>query len=164
MEVLVLAAVILLALVMIPFSLPGTWVIAAAAAVYRILVPTGGVGWFTVACVTILATLGAVADLALAGRYARKYGGSRRAGWGAVIGGMVGAFIGIPVPIVGPVLGAFAGAFIGALAFELTAGTTGVSATRVATGALIGRAIGAAINVAIGMVMAAWVMGLAVMG
>ena len=85
MEVLVLAAVILLALVMIPFSLRGTWVIAAAAAVYRILVPTGGVGWFTVACVTILATLGAVADLALAGRYARKYGaraGARSsAGW-----------------------------------------------------------------------------------
>src|SRR5438132_7584576 len=122
---------------MIPCSFVGTRLIAAATAFYRILVPTGGVGWFTVGCVTILATLGAVADLALAGRYARKYGGSRRAGWGAVIGGMVGAFIGIPVPIVGPVLGAFAGAFIGALAFELTAGTTGVSATRVATGALI---------------------------
>src|SRR5207249_12233287 len=95
MEVLVLAAVVLLGLVMIPFSLPGTWVIAAAAATYRILVPNGGVGCFTVACVTILATLGAIAHLALAGTYARKYGGSRRAGWGAVIGGMGGAFIGM---------------------------------------------------------------------
>jgi len=164
MEALLLGLVVLLALLMIPLGMPGTWVIAAAAAVYRILLPNGGIGWFTVACVTILATLGAVADLALAGRYARKYGGSRRAGWGAVIGGLVGAFVGIPVPIVGPVLGALAGAFVGALAFELTAGTTGVNATRVATGALIGRAIGAAINVAIGMVMAAWVMTLAIMG
>jgi uncharacterized protein YqgC (DUF456 family) len=164
MEVLLLAGVVLLGLLMIPFGLPGTWVIAAAAAAYRILVPAGGVGWFTVACVTILAILGAAADLALAGRYARKYGGSRRAGWGAVIGGMVGAFIGIPVPIVGPVLGALAGAFVGALAFELTAGTTGVNATRVATGALLGRAIGAAINVAIGLMMAAWVMSVAIVG
>lgn len=164
MEVLLLGVVVFLSLLMIPFSLPGTWVIAAAAAVYRILVPSGGIGWFTVACVTILATMGAVADIALAGRYARKYGGSRRAGWGAVIGGLVGAFIGIPVPIVGPVLGALAGAFVGALAFELTAGTTGVDATRVATGALIGRAIGAAINVAIGLMMAAWVMSSAIVG
>ena len=162
MEVLLLGAVVLLGLMMIPFGLPGTWVIAAAAAAYRILMPSGGVGWFTVVCVTILAILGAAADLALAGRYARKYGGSRRAGWGAVIGGMVGAFIGIPVPIVGPVLGAFAGAFVGALAFELTAGTPHVDATRVATGALIGRAIGAAINVAIGLTMAAWVLGTAI--
>jgi uncharacterized protein YqgC (DUF456 family) len=164
MEVLLLGAVILLALVMIPLGLPGTWIIAAAAATYRILLPNGGVGWFTVACVTILAIIGAAADLALAGKYARKYGGSRRAGWGAVIGGLVGAFIGIPVPIIGPVLGAFAGAFIGALALELTAGTTGGDATRVATGALLGRVIGAAINVAIGLMMGAWVLGVAFMG
>lgn len=164
MEVLLLGAIVLLGLVMIPLGFPGTWIIAAAAAGYRILVPNGGVGWFTVACVTILAVIGAAADLALAGRYARKYGGSRRAGWGAVIGGMVGAFIGIPVPVVGPVLGALAGAFVGALAFELTAGTTGVNATRVATGALIGRAVGAAINVAIGLMMAAWVLSMAIVG
>lgn len=163
MEVLILGAIVFVSLVMIPLGLPGTVVIVAAAAGYRILLPNGGIGWFTVACVTILAILGAIADLALAGRYARKYGGSRRAGWGAVIGGLVGAFIGIPIPIIGPVLGAFAGAFVGALAFELTAGTTGVGATRVATGALIGRAIGAAVNVAIGLMMGAWVMGAAVM-
>ena len=163
MEMLLLGVTVLLGLVMIPFGLPGTWIIAAAAVGYRVLVPTGGVGWFTVAGVTILATIGAVADLALAGRYARKYGGSRRAGWGAVIGGMVGAFIGMPVPIVGPVLGAFAGAFVGALALELTAGTTGTDATKVATGALIGRAIGAAINVVIGLMMGLWVLTSALM-
>jgi uncharacterized protein len=164
MEVLLLAAIVLLGLFMIPFGLPGTWIIVAGAIGYRVLVPAGGVGWFTVIGVTALAMLGAIADLALAGRYARKYGGSRRAGWGAIIGGMVGAVIGVPVPIVGPVLGAFAGAFIGALAFELTAGTSGTHATRVATGAMIGRVMGAAINVAIGMMMAAWLMSVAMIG
>jgi hypothetical protein len=164
MEALLLGVVVAGSLLVIPLGLPGTWVIAAAAVMYRIFVPTGGIGWFTVICVAVLAALGAAADLALAGRYARKYGGSRRAGWGAVIGGLVGAFIGIPVPIVGPVLGAFVGAFVGALALELTAGTGGVNATRVATGALIGRAIGAAINVAIGLTMAAWLMTMAIAG
>ncbi len=72
MEVLLLGAIVVLGLVMIPLGFPGTWVIAAAAAGFRILVPAGGVGWFTVTCVTILAGLGAVADLALAGRYARQ--------------------------------------------------------------------------------------------
>ena len=164
MNTLLLAVVIAGSLAMIPFGLPGTWAIAAAAAGYRILVPAGGVGWFTVIAVTVLASLGAVADLALAGRYARKYGGSRRAGWGAVVGGLVGAFIGVPVPFFGPLIGAFVGAFVGAFALELTAGTSGVKATRVATGALIGRAIGAAINVAIGLSMAAWVMTTALAG
>lgn len=164
MDVLLLGAIVVLGLIMIPLGMPGTWVIVAGAIGFRVLVPAGGVGWITVACVTILAIIGAAADMALAGRYARKYGGSRRAGWGAVIGGMVGAFIGIPVPIVGPVLGAFVGAFVGALAFELTAGTSGVDATRVATGALIGRAVGAAINIAIGVMMAAWLMTMAIAG
>src|SRR5258708_38242664 len=129
MEVVLMGAMVLVGLLVIPVGLPGTWIIAAAAVGYRLLMPTGGIAWFTVACVTVLAILGAAADLALAGRYARKYGGSRRAGWGAVVGGMVGAVIGIPVPMIGPVLGAFAGAFVGALALELTAGTTGVGAT-----------------------------------
>jgi uncharacterized protein YqgC (DUF456 family) len=161
---LLLIAAILLGLVMIPLGMPGTLVIFAATLTYKLFVLDGAIGWTTVVIVGILMCLGGAADLALAGRYARKYGGSRRAGWGAIIGGMVGAFVGVPVPIVGPVLGAFAGAFVGALAFELTAGTSGTGATKVATGALMGRVVGAAINVAIGLVMAAWVMTIVLIG
>jgi uncharacterized protein len=164
MGILLLGAIIVLGLVMIPLGMPGTLVIFAGTLGYWLLVPAGGIGLFTVIGVGILLCIGGAADLILAGRYARKYGGSRRAGWGAIIGGMVGAFIGIPVPIIGPVLGAFVGAFVGALALELTAGTSGASATRVATGALLGRVVGAAINVAIGLMMAAWAMSMAMIG
>src|ERR1041384_6888026 len=164
MEILLLAAILLLSLIMIPLGLPGTWIMVAAALGYWILVPTGGVGMVTVIGTGILAVVGEAIEFALSGRCARKYGGSRRASWGAIIGGMVGAFVGVPVPLVGPVIGAFAGAFVGALAFELTAGTSGTGATKVATGALMGRGVRAAINVAIGLVMAAWVMTIVLIG
>jgi uncharacterized protein YqgC (DUF456 family) len=161
MNVIILAAVLLLGLVMIPFGLPGTWIIAAAALGYQLLVP-GSISMFTVIVVAVAALIGELLEFSLTGRYTRKYGGSRRASWGAIIGGMVGAFVGVPVPIVGPVLGAFAGAFVGAFLGEISRGTQGSAATRVATGALIGRVVAAAMKVAIGIGMAAWVLFAAV--
>ena len=50
MNQLLLAAVMFLGLVMIPFGLPGTWIIAAAALGYQLLVP-GTISMFTIAVV-----------------------------------------------------------------------------------------------------------------
>ena len=161
MEVLLLAAVCLLSLFMIPLGLPGTWVMIAAGVGYSILVPNS-IGVFALVGTTVVAVVGEIFEFTLAGKYARKYGGSRRAGWGAVIGGMVGAFVGVPVPIVGPIIGAFAGAFIGALVFEYSREADHRTATRVAWGALIGRVVAAALKVAIGFAIAAWLVGAAV--
>jgi uncharacterized protein len=153
MEILILVAILLLGLVMIPFGLPGTWIMAAGALGYSLLVP-GSISIFTTVVVAMMALVGEIIEFTLPAKYTRKYGGSRRASWGAIIGGMVGAFMGVPIPIVGPVIGAFLGAFIGAFAAELTLGSVG-SATKVATGALIGRAVAAAMKVGIGLAMAA---------
>jgi uncharacterized protein len=154
MTVILLVMVLLLGLIMIPFGLPGTWIIAGAALGYSLLVP-GSISIFTVVIIAVLAVIGEIIEFTLTAKYTKKYGGSRRAGWGAIIGGMVGAVIGVPVPIVGPVIGAFAGAFVGAFAFEMTSGRGGEHSTRVATGALIGRAVAAATKVGIGVAMAA---------
>ena len=153
MEIIILVAILLLALVMIPFGLPGTWIMAAGALGYSLLVPDS-ISVFTTVVVALLALVGEIIEFTLTAKYTRKYGGSRRASWGAIIGGMVGAFMGVPIPIVGPVIGAFLGAFVGAFAAELTLGNVG-SATKVATGALIGRAVASAMKVGIGMAMAA---------
>jgi len=161
MQVLALAAVLLLSLIMIPFGMPGTLVMFAAAICYTLLVPNGGIGWLSVGVVGVLMAIAEGLEWTLSARFAKRYGGSRRAGWGAVLGGMVGAFMGVPVPIVGSIVGAFAGAFVGALVFEMSAGSGGGTATRVAWGALLGRVTAAAIKIAIGFVMAIWLMAAA---
>ena len=78
MNQLLLAAVMFLGLLMIPFGLPGTWIIAAAALGYQILVP-GSISMFTIALVFGLAVIGEVLEFTLSAKYTRKYGGSRRA-------------------------------------------------------------------------------------
>jgi len=163
MQILLLIAAIVLGLVMIPFGFPGTLVMFAAALCYYLLVPGGGIGLATVIGVGVLMVVAEGLEWVLTARFTKKYGGSRRAGWGAVIGGMVGAFLGVPLPVVGSIVGAFVGAFIGAFVFEYTRGTGHGTATRVAWGALIGRVTAAAIKVAIGLMIAVWMIAAVVL-
>lgn len=159
MELILLAVVIVLSLILIVFGLPGLWVMIASAVCFKILVPDHTIGWGSIVIITTLAVIAEVFEFTLTGKYARKYGGSRRAGWGAIIGGFIGMMVGIPVPIIGPVIGAFAGSFIGAFIAELSGGTSSASgATRVATGALVGRVVATALKVAIGCAIAAWIL------
>src|SRR3712207_6052172 len=99
MELLILAAVLAGSIFLIPLGLPGTWLMVAAAVAYGYLVPGDPIGWFTIVGVAVLALIGEVLEFTISGRYARKYGGSRRAEWGAILGGIVGAFMGVPVPV-----------------------------------------------------------------
>ncbi|HTJ22141.1 MAG TPA: DUF456 domain-containing protein [Gemmatimonadaceae bacterium] len=156
MQILLLIAAIVLGLFMIPFGFPGTLVMFAAALCYYLLVPAGGIGLATVVGVGVLMVVAEGLEWILTARFTKKYGGSRRAGWGAIIGGMVGAFLGVPVPIIGSIVGAFVGAFLGAFVFEYTRGTGHGTATRVAWGAFVGRVTAAAIKVAIGFMIAVW--------
>ncbi|MFN2567056.1 MAG: DUF456 domain-containing protein [Gemmatimonadaceae bacterium] len=156
-ELLVLAVVLFLSFIMIPFGLPGLWIMVGSALAYQLLVP-GTVSTTTVVGTAALAFVAEVLEFSLAGRYARKYGGSRRAGWGAIIGGIIGAIVGVPIPIVGSIIGGFVGAFAGAFVAERSRGTTAASSTRVATGALIGRVVAAALKTGVGIVIAIWVL------
>lgn len=160
MEIIILVAIVLVGLVMIPFGLPGTWIMAAGALGYSLLVPNS-ISIFTTVLVAAMALVGEVIEFTLTAKYTRKYGGSRRASWGAIIGGIVGAIMGVPVPVIGSVIGAFVGAFIGAFVAELSQGSVG-NATKVATGALIGRAVAAAMKIGIGIAMAVLILTTAV--
>lgn len=162
MELLLLGIVLLLSLLLIPLGLPGTWLMIGAAIGYDALVPGDPIGWLTIVATAVLATIAEVIEFSLASRYTRKYGGSRRAGWGAIIGGIVGAIVGVPVPIIGSVIGAFVGSFAGALVAEYTRReATAGTATRVATGALIGRVVAAAMKTGIGTAIAVWLVAAA---
>lgn len=153
----ILTLVLVLSLVLIALGLPGLWVMIASAVVYNVTTHTSAIGWFTLVAVTLLALIAEFIEFTLSAKYARKYGGSRRAGWGAMIGGMAGAFIGVPVPIVGPLIGAFVGSFVGALAGELSVGSSSSASARVAKGALIGRVLATAMKMGVGSAIAVWV-------
>jgi uncharacterized protein YqgC (DUF456 family) len=142
-------------LLLIPFGLPGTWLQVLAVAAYGFATDFSTVGWGTFVLILGLAAAGEVVEFALGGRYARKYGGSRRAAWGAILGGLIGAFIGVPIFLVGSVIGAFVGAFVGAAAMELTRSREVRGALRVGWGAFVGRMVATAAKAAIGVAIAA---------
>lgn len=157
MALLLLALVLFGSLLMIPFGLPGLWVMLAAAVVYAYTAGGAAISTTTLVLVGLFAVIAEVIEYVLSARYVRIYGGSRRGAWGAIIGGTIGAIMGVPIPIVGSLVGAFAGSFAGALIAELGAGAGKKDASRAAFGALVGRAVAAAMKVAIGLGIAVWI-------
>ncbi len=158
MAFLLLALVLVVSMVLIVLGLPGLWIMIASAVTYNIVVPERPMSWLTVVGIVVLGVVAEVLDFGLAGKYARKYGGSRKAAWGAIIGGTIGAVVlSVPVPVIGTVIGALIGSFIGALVGELRNGGEKGAATKVATGALIGRVFGTVIKVALGFTIAIWI-------
>lgn len=161
----VLGIVLMGALLLVPIGLPGLWVMLGAALLYWIVVPTGGVGLVTVLIASGVVIVAEVLEFTITGNYAKRYGGSKRASWGAIIGGIVGAVVGVPIPVIGSLIGAFVGSFAGAFIGELTVDrSTRSNPQRVATGALIGRAVASALKSALGLVVVVVVMGAAIWG
>jgi hypothetical protein len=162
MPIALLAVVLVLSLALIPLGLPGTWVMILAGVTYGYLVPAGGIGAVAILGCLGIALIAEVLDFTVSARYTRKFGGSKRGAWGAIIGGIIGAVVGLPVPIVGSVLGAIAGSFAGALFAEYTGGAAHLTAARAATGAAIGRAVAMGLKAGAGCVIAAWLLGAAI--
>jgi uncharacterized protein YqgC (DUF456 family) len=140
-------------LVLIPLGLPGLWVIVLGILGYGWLTDfrTIGVGLLTI--VLLLAVLGEAVEAWVGFRFAKRYGGSSRAGWGALVGGLVGAIVGVPVPLIGSVIGGFVGAFAGAALFEYSRARHSEGAVKAGWGAMLGRAVAAAVKMAVGVVL-----------
>ncbi|MBI2403036.1 MAG: DUF456 domain-containing protein [Gemmatimonadetes bacterium] len=151
--VILLIAGILGGLILIPLGLPGLWVMVAGVLGYGWLTDFRNVGVETIALVVGLAFVGEILEAWIGFRFARRYGGSRAAGWGALIGGIAGAMVGVPIPIIGSVIGAFAGSFLGAAVFEYARQQRAEVAARAGWGAVLGRAVAAAAKMALGVVI-----------
>lgn len=124
---------------LVPLGLPGLWLMLAGAVIYQLAVAPSGIGWPALGVVAALAIIAEVLEFSLSVRYTKKYGGSKRAGWGALVGGLIGAVVGVPIPIVGSVIGAFGGSFLGALLAEYSVSRDHGAAGRAAWGSLVGR-------------------------
>jgi uncharacterized protein YqgC (DUF456 family) len=141
----------LLALCMIPLGLPGTWlqVLAVGIVTWRMDRPLLG---FAIALG--LAVVGEIAET-LSGQWGtRRFGGSRKAAWGALLGGFAGLFVGTPIPVFGSLVMSFAGTFVGAIAGEMWERGGIAPELRVGMGALVGRAAGVALKLGMAFVIA----------
>jgi uncharacterized protein len=152
--ILILGTCILAGLLLIPFGLPGLWVMLLGVVAYGWMTDFRSLTAVGIATVFGLALLGEVVEAWLGFRFARRYGGSRRAGWGALLGGLLGAIVGVPVPLIGSVIGGFLGAFAGAALFEYSRARQTVAAAEAGWGAVLGRAAAAAAKMALGIVIA----------
>jgi uncharacterized protein YqgC (DUF456 family) len=151
--VLLLVGAGVVGLVLIPFGLPGLWVIVLAILGYGWLTDFRTLSVGLLLLVIGLALVGEVVEAWLGFRFAQRYGGSSRAGWGALLGGLVGAVVGVPIPIVGSVIGGFIGAFVGAVVFEYSRARHSEGALKAGWGAVLGRAAAAAVKMALGIVL-----------
>jgi len=141
----------LLAVCMIPLGLPGTWlqVLAVGIVTWRMDRPLLG---FAIA--VGLAVVGEIAET-MSGQWGtRRFGGSRKAAWGALLGGFAGLFVGTPIPVVGSLVMSFVGTFVGAIAGEMWARGRVAPELRVGMGALVGRATGVAFKLGMAFVIA----------
>lgn len=151
LPLILLIVAFLVGLVLIPFGLPGLWLMVLALIGYAALTGFERVSVLTLVVVVLIAVAGEVLEAFVGFGMAKKFGGSSRAGWGALVGGLIGAVVGTPVPVLGNLVGAFLGAFIGAAAFEATRqGEVGKSLVA-GWGAVLGKAAASAIKVALGL-------------
>ncbi len=104
-------------------ALPGNWLSVLGTAIFAWLVKTpdgGGINWWIVGVLLVLAILGEIAEFVAGMVGAAKHGASRRAMVLSVVGSIVGSILGVacgmPVPIIGPAVAALLGGAIGAAA------------------------------------------------
>lgn len=139
-----------LGVLLIPFGIPGNWLIAAVG----LLGLPMGLGWTPFLILLAAAAVSEVLELLLGLRTTRKAGAGRSGQWGAFVGGVFGAILAtplIPVPILGSLLGAGFGAFFGAMLFEVVfAGKESSDLLAIGTGAFLGVLLGKGAKMALG--------------
>lgn len=106
--------------VMVPFTLPGTWVIAVAALLYSLVRDfQASSDWVVIGILVGLALVGEGIEFLTGTLGAKRENVPTGAIVCSMIGGIVGAIIGVPVFLVGALLGLLLGTFLGALIYCL---------------------------------------------
>lgn len=155
LQIVLLSLAMLCGLILIPFGLPGTFVIVGAAYLYALATGFAEITW-TMLAVLLGAALAAEGIEALTGVLgARRYGSGT---WGvaaSIGGGIIGALLGAPLFFgLGSLPGALAGAFAAAVLAEIIGGRTTGEAVRAGWGTFLGRIAGTAVKVAVAVAMA----------
>ena len=145
-----LVLLMLAALFTIPFGFPGTWIMIL---VLLGMTVVGEVTWVTWGILAGLALVAEVIEWATVAWFGKKYGGSNRAFWGALVGGILGVLVGMPVPLFGPILAGVVGTFLGAAGVTLYETRSLETASRVGWGTAVARVIAVGVKAGVGVVV-----------
>lgn len=144
LTIVVMAACLLL----IPFNLPGIWIMIG---ILTIATALDEVAWWVLLGLVALGAAAELAEYALVKRTAERYGASRKAFWGAIVGGFLGVVVGFPVAVLGPLIAGLIGTFVGAAVVALWETRELRSARRIGWGALVGRILAVGLKTAAGL-------------
>ncbi len=142
--------VMLAGLFIIPFGLPGLWLMIAVVAYGAFI---GEVAWWLLALLVIFGIIAELLEFLAVKRLSDRHGGSTLAFWGAIGGGLAGAIIGAPIPLIGSVIAGIIGTFAGAALVTMYEQRELAPAMRVGMGAAAGRAVAVAIKIAVAVVV-----------
>lgn len=141
--------------VLVSMSLPGTWLILLATALFAWLRRDHDVfGVPTLLTLGGLALFGEVLELVTGAWGSKKAGGTVWGAGGAMLGGVIGGVAGtLYLPVIGSILGAAVGAFAGALVGERVGGRDIEAAAASGRGAFFGRLLGSFLKLTVAMAM-----------
>jgi len=144
-------------LALVPFALPGNWLIIITTSLFAWWQSDQNVfSVYTLIFITVIALIAEVVEFFGGAGGAKKAGARLRGTCGAVLGAIIGACLGtflIPIPLVGTVLGSAIGAAMGALAFELSGGREIRESINTGIGAGAGQLIAAFAKIAAGFLI-----------
>lgn len=143
-------AVMIIGLFLTPLGAPGNWIMVVVVAIAAF---TGHVGYPILALCVVVALVAEIIEYLILKKMTGKYGGSKRAFWGAIAGGIIGVIVGVPVPVIGSMIAGFVGSFVGAAIVTYMEAKDMGQAGRVGWGVLMGRMLAAAVKTAAGIVV-----------
>jgi uncharacterized protein YqgC (DUF456 family) len=155
--IVVFLLILVAGLVVIPFGIPGTFIIVLDSFVYGLATHFERVTLGFVGILLAISLAVEAVEFVLGALAARKYGSSSWGMWGALIGGFFGAlWLTSLFPPLGTFLGAFVGAFAGAFVFELLSQRDVDRALKAGWGAFLGALGGKLLKIvtAVGMIIA----------
>ena len=144
-------------LAMVPFAMPGNWLMVISAAFFAwITKPHEMITIYTLISITVLALIGEIIEFLAGLCGARKAGASFVASIGAIIGAISGALIGtifIPIPLIGTIIGGCLGAGTGTWIIEMILGKPHHQSIKSGIGAGLGQFAGTTSKFVIGILI-----------
>jgi uncharacterized protein YqgC (DUF456 family) len=152
--IILLIIILIISIAVIPFGIPGTFIIVGTALVYGLITGFAKISLSFVGLLLLMSLMVEFMEEILSVFMTKKLGGSRMAMFGALIGGFIGAVIGTGIaPVAGTLLGGFTGAFTGAFLLEWLNSQNVNRALKVGLGAFFGSVSGKITKILVGLIM-----------